>query len=126
MSFYQSKGLIPSKRHTIFKKDADSIYYEELISRKGFSGIYSNVYHLRMPTKINKMGFIQGPLDLINAFTQKPFAIIVGFGPGRFGSQYALTEGYTGRSPLADPIYRSYYFKSNTVCFFTAPNCIYS
>ena len=56
MSFYQSKGLIPNKRHTLFKRDADSIYYEELISRKGFSGIYSNVYHLRMPTKINKLG----------------------------------------------------------------------
>ena len=58
MSFYQSKGLIPNKRHTVFKKDADSIYYEELISRKGFSGIYSNVYHLKMPTKINKLGKI--------------------------------------------------------------------
>ena len=56
MSFYQSKGFIPNKRHTVFKKDANSIYYEELISRKGFSGIYSNVYHLRMPTKINKLG----------------------------------------------------------------------
>ncbi len=56
MSFYQSKGLIPNKRHTIFKRDSNSIYYEELISRKGFSGIYSNVYHLRMPTKINKLG----------------------------------------------------------------------
>ena len=56
MSFYQSKGLIPNKRHTVFKKSADLIYYEELISRKGFSGIYSNVYHLRMPTKINKLG----------------------------------------------------------------------
>jgi len=56
MPFYQSKGLIPNKRHTIFKKSAELIYYEELISRKGFSGIYSNVYHLRMPTKINKLG----------------------------------------------------------------------
>ena len=56
MSFYQSKGLVPNKRHTIFKRDSNSIYYEELISRKGFSGIYSNVYHLRMPTKINKLG----------------------------------------------------------------------
>ena len=31
MSFYQSKGLIPNKRHTVFKKDADSIYYEEYL-----------------------------------------------------------------------------------------------
>ena len=26
MSFYQSKGLIPNNRHTIFKKNANSIY----------------------------------------------------------------------------------------------------
>ena len=63
MSFYQSKGLIPNKRHTLFKRDTDSIYYEELISRKGFSGIYSNVYHLRMPTKINKLGKIH-PINI--------------------------------------------------------------
>lgn len=62
---------------------------------------------------IGEMGFVQGPLDLINAFAQKPLAIIVGFGPGRFGSQYALTEGNTGRSPLADSIYRSYWLTSD-------------
>ena len=56
MSFYQTQGLIPSKRHTIFNRNANSIYYEELISRKGFSGIYSNVYHLRMPTKLESLG----------------------------------------------------------------------
>ncbi len=56
MPFYQSRGLIPSKRHTVFKRNSKSIYYEELISRKGFSSLYSNVYHLRMPTRLNKLG----------------------------------------------------------------------
>ena len=56
MPFYQSKGLIPPKRHTVFKRSHNSIYYEELISREGFSSIYSNVYHLRMPTRLTKMG----------------------------------------------------------------------
>ena len=56
MPFYQSKGLIPSKRHTVFNRNRDAIYYEELFSRKGFSGIYSNVYHLRMPTSVNELG----------------------------------------------------------------------
>ena len=56
MAFYQTRGLIPKKRHTVFNRNASSIYYEELISRKGFSGIYSNVYHLRMPTKLESLG----------------------------------------------------------------------
>ena len=54
MPFYQSKGIIPPKRHTVFKKDnGKNIYYEELISREGFSNIYSNVYHIHMPKTIN-------------------------------------------------------------------------
>ena len=69
MSFYQSKGLIPNKRHTIFKKNTNSIYYEELISRKGFSGIYSNVYHLRMPTRVIKMGKFK-PITIKKADTK--------------------------------------------------------
>ena len=56
MPFYQSRGLFPPKRHTVFKRSHSAIYYEELISREGFSGMYSNVYHLRMPTKVLKMG----------------------------------------------------------------------
>ena len=56
MPFYQSRGLFPAKRHTVFKRNHSSIYYEELISREGFSSMYSNVYHLRMPTKVLKMG----------------------------------------------------------------------
>ena len=56
MPFYQSKGLIPPKRHTVFKKEDGSLYYEELVSREGFSHMYSNLYHLRMPTRILEMG----------------------------------------------------------------------
>ena len=56
MPFYQTRGLVSQKRHTLFKRSLNSIYYEELISRKGFASMYSNVYHLRMPTKISEMG----------------------------------------------------------------------
>jgi len=69
MPFYQSKGLIPPKRHTVFKRSNNSIYYEELISRKGFSSMYSNVYHLRMPTRLNKLGKLY-PIA-INDITEK-------------------------------------------------------
>ncbi len=56
MPFYQTKGLVSPKRHTVFKRSADSIFYEELVSREGFSSIYSNLYHLKMPTRVSKLG----------------------------------------------------------------------
>ena len=57
MPFYQSKGEIPPKRHTVFNKNNNKdLYYEELISREGFSNIYSNVYHVHMPTRLKKVG----------------------------------------------------------------------
>jgi homogentisate 1,2-dioxygenase len=56
MPFYQSQGSIPKKRHTIFKNPKGGIFYEELVSREGFSYMYSNLYHLNMPTQIMKLG----------------------------------------------------------------------
>ena len=50
--FYAKRGEIPKKRHTQFKKQNGELYFEEHISREGFSGIYSNVYHEKMPTEI--------------------------------------------------------------------------
>ena len=56
MPFYQSKGNIPPKRHTVFKNPRGGIYYEELVSREGFSYMYSNLYHLNMPTQVMELG----------------------------------------------------------------------
>ena len=56
MPFYNSSGKIPKKRHTVFKNPNGGIYYEELVSREGFSYIYSNLYHLKMPTEIKSLG----------------------------------------------------------------------
>ena len=56
MPFYQSKGTIPNKRHTVFKNPKGGIYYEELVSREGFSYMYSNLYHLNMPTQVITLG----------------------------------------------------------------------
>ena len=56
MPFYHKQGKIPPKRHTAFKQEDGSLYYEELVSREGFSGMYSNLYHLQRPTKISKVG----------------------------------------------------------------------
>lgn len=56
MPFYQKRGDIPEKRHIQFKDNDDNLYWEELISREGFSSIYSNVYHKNPPTIVNKVG----------------------------------------------------------------------
>jgi len=56
MPFYQKKGNIPSTRHTQFRNSDNNLFWEELVSRMGFSGIYSNLYHKNPPTAINKIG----------------------------------------------------------------------
>ena len=56
MPFYQKRGKIPAKRHTQFLNDDKELYWEELISRGGFSHIYSNMYHVYPPTAIKKVG----------------------------------------------------------------------
>lgn len=55
MPFYNHQGNIPPKRHTVFKQN-NKMLFEEHISREGFSGIYSNMYHLSMPTQLKKIG----------------------------------------------------------------------
>lgn len=60
MPFYVKVGKVPPKRHiTFYKDDKKSLYREELFSTKGFSGIYSNKYHLYMPTEVEKIDEVQ-------------------------------------------------------------------
>ena len=59
MPFYSKQGNIPPKRHTVFKNPKGGIFYEELVSREGFSHNYSNLYHLRMPTRVKALGEFQ-------------------------------------------------------------------
>lgn len=55
MPFYHKLGTIPSKPHITFYKKDQTLHREELYSTKGFSGIYSNKYHLYMPTEITSI-----------------------------------------------------------------------
>ncbi len=81
MPFYVKLGKVPPKRHTTFyKEDGKSLYREELFSTKGFSGIYSNKYHIYMPTKVKKIGDItpdksndweDAPLQYYHFFTDE-------------------------------------------------------
>jgi homogentisate 1,2-dioxygenase len=56
MPFYQTRGEIPTKRHTQFRDDTGNLYWEELISREGFSHMYSNLYHVHPPTSVEAVG----------------------------------------------------------------------
>jgi homogentisate 1,2-dioxygenase len=56
MTYYHRLGEIPPKRHIQFRQPDGSLYAEELVSSKGFSGIYSNLYHLTPPTRIKGVG----------------------------------------------------------------------
>ena len=56
MPFYQKRGRIPTKRHIQFRDENGNLYWEELISRGGFSDIYSNVYHIHPPTSVESIG----------------------------------------------------------------------
>jgi homogentisate 1,2-dioxygenase len=54
--YYVRVGKVPPKRHiTFYKPDGKSLYREELFSTKGFSGIYSNKYHLYMPPQVESI-----------------------------------------------------------------------
>ncbi|MBU8878650.1 homogentisate 1,2-dioxygenase [Bacillus sp. FJAT-29790] len=50
--FYRQLGKIPHKRHTMFKKDDGSLFREQVMGTKGFSGTQSILYHYYMPTEV--------------------------------------------------------------------------
>ncbi len=55
MTYYHRLGEIPPKRHIQFRQPDGSLYKEELVSSRGFSGIYSNLYHINAPTRVLKV-----------------------------------------------------------------------
>ncbi|WP_180954870.1 homogentisate 1,2-dioxygenase [Bacillus sp. V3-13] len=52
--YYRKMGKIPRKRHTIFKKEDGSLFREQVMGTKGFSGTQSILYHHYMPTEVAK------------------------------------------------------------------------
>jgi homogentisate 1,2-dioxygenase len=55
MSYYFRLGEIPHKRHTQFRQPDGSLYHEELMGLRGFSGAKSLLYHLRPPTQVARI-----------------------------------------------------------------------
>jgi homogentisate 1,2-dioxygenase len=52
MPRYHSMGKIPHKRHTVFRKEDGSLYYEQLFGTIGFDGMSSLLYHNNPPTQV--------------------------------------------------------------------------
>ncbi|MFJ5763082.1 homogentisate 1,2-dioxygenase [Neobacillus sp. NPDC093182] len=56
--YYRQMGRIPHKRHTMFKKDDGSLFREQVMGTRGFSGTQSILYHHHMPTDVVKAELI--------------------------------------------------------------------
>lgn len=63
MPFYHKLGKIPHKRHTTFKKEDGSHYYEQLFGTIGFDGMSSLLYHEHRPTQVK---------DILNSYSVEP------------------------------------------------------
>ncbi len=71
MTYYHRIGEVPHKRHTQFRQPDGSLYHEEVMGIHGFAGIQSLLYHIRPPTRVQRMELVrstevpyaeQGPL----------------------------------------------------------------
>lgn len=56
--FYRQMGEIPHKRHTTFKKSDGTLFREQVMGTKGFSGTQSILYHHYMPTEVARTELI--------------------------------------------------------------------
>ncbi|HMT54259.1 MAG TPA: homogentisate 1,2-dioxygenase [Saprospiraceae bacterium] len=54
MPLYHQLGVIPDKRHVVFRQPNGNLYQEELVGTQGFSGMSSLAYHLHPPTKVKQ------------------------------------------------------------------------
>lgn len=58
MPFYHRMGEIPRKRHVQFRKADGTLYREEVMGTKGFSGIQSILYHHHPPTQVRRAEYL--------------------------------------------------------------------
>ena len=52
MPYYVSRGELPAKRHTQFRKPDGGLFREEVMGLEGFSGIQSILYHHFLPPRL--------------------------------------------------------------------------
>ncbi len=54
MPRYHKLGIIPPKRHTVFRNEEGKLYQEELFGTAGFAGMSSLIYHINPPTIVTQ------------------------------------------------------------------------
>lgn len=56
---YLKLGSLPRKRHIVHRQEhgfrGEGLYYEEVVTTRGFGGPYGICYHLRPPTRVRKI-----------------------------------------------------------------------
>lgn len=72
MPFYHQLGKIPGTKHITFKDDSGNLYWEELFSTLGFSGIYSTLYRINQPPRVEALQ--ARPVRLIQPWDDAPKA----------------------------------------------------
>ena len=56
MPFYQKLGNVPSKRHTVNRKENGELLSEQVFGTAGFAGMTSILYHTHAPTNVVRYG----------------------------------------------------------------------
>ena len=59
MPMYHTLGETPHKRHTQFRRPDGTLYTEQLMGSRGFSGRSSLIYHYNMPTQAREIHKVQ-------------------------------------------------------------------
>jgi len=72
MPFYHRLGDVPKKRHTQVRKPDGTLYREQLMGTKGFSGIASLLYHHNPPTQVKAVRKVRD--IILEAEPQGPLA----------------------------------------------------
>ena len=55
MPMYQSRGQMPRKRHTVFRRPDGGLYSEQLMGHEGFHGTSALLYHVHPPTTVKSV-----------------------------------------------------------------------
>jgi len=92
MPLYHRLGQLPPKRHVAFRKPDGSLYPEELMGSKGFSGPSSLLYHLRLPTAVKALR------------TLREVALVAEPSPALRHRHFRTGPLETGPSPILDRV----------------------
>ena len=117
MPFYHRVGDLPHKRHTQFRKADGSLFSEQVMGTKGFSGVEAILYHHYPPTaiaQVEDLGPATIPLEEAGALRHRHFktAGLVAGGDVVTGRQYMLANSDVAIA-VARPTEEQRYFYRN-------------